>query len=127
MDQQNGGVADQCPPPPGRQVTAEQLYDGVLQRFVDPRDANDFIVRAIWTPTSCIFERRTSRSVLGAFLGSVLDGPEPQNPQPTLVPPTLVVVPTCALFLPGRRHRLCDDQRGLPDRIACPSPFGTLH
>ena len=47
---------------PGQyKVVPEELYDGVLQKFVEPREAQDHIIRAIWTPTACIFEKRTNR------------------------------------------------------------------
>mmetsp|Transcript_37758 Transcript_37758/g.84180 ORF Transcript_37758/g.84180 Transcript_37758/m.84180 type:complete len:994 (+) Transcript_37758:287-3268(+) len=63
-------------------IRSEELYDGVLQKFVEPRDANDFIIRAIWTPTACVFEKRTNKQLLkdgtipltdriAAFSGSV--------------------------------------------------------
>ncbi len=44
---------------PGQyKVVPEELYDGVLQKFVEPREAQDHIIRAMWTPVACIFEKR---------------------------------------------------------------------
>lgn len=59
---------------PGQhKITSEQLYDGVLQQFVAPRDVNNFIVRAVWSPTATVFERRTNRRAPGGW-GGVCDG-----------------------------------------------------
>eukprot|EP00200_Dunaliella_tertiolecta_P019128 CAMPEP_0202403126 /NCGR_PEP_ID=MMETSP1128-20130828/4733_1 /ASSEMBLY_ACC=CAM_ASM_000463 /TAXON_ID=3047 /ORGANISM="Dunaliella tertiolecta, Strain CCMP1320" /LENGTH=806 /DNA_ID=CAMNT_0049007321 /DNA_START=271 /DNA_END=2691 /DNA_ORIENTATION=+ len=45
-------------------VVLEQIYDGILQKFVAPREAHDSIIRAIWSPTACVCERRTNRNLL---------------------------------------------------------------
>jgi hypothetical protein len=45
-------------------VVTESLYDGVLQKFVQPREARDHVIRAIWSPTACVCERRCSNHVL---------------------------------------------------------------
>ena len=39
----------------------ETAHDGILQRFVEPREPRDFMVRAIWSPRSAIYEKRTNK------------------------------------------------------------------
>ena len=44
---------------PGQyKVVVEELNGGILQKFVEPREAEDHIIRAMWTPAACIFEKR---------------------------------------------------------------------
>ncbi|KAG1661032.1 hypothetical protein FOA52_005347 [Chlamydomonas sp. UWO 241] len=45
-------------------LVPEQVDTGVLQRFVEPREVRDFVMRASWSPSSCVFERRTNRDRL---------------------------------------------------------------
>jgi hypothetical protein len=52
------GVLEQGP---GSQLGKEEIHDGVLQRFVEPREERDSIIRVIWSPTAALFEKRTNR------------------------------------------------------------------
>ncbi|KAG2497719.1 hypothetical protein HYH03_004455 [Edaphochlamys debaryana] len=38
------------------------LHEGVLQRFVQQRGQNHFVIRATWSPHACLVERRTSKA-----------------------------------------------------------------
>lgn len=42
-------------------ISGEQLYDGLLQRFVEPRDQYDSVIRVQWSPTSSTLEKRVCR------------------------------------------------------------------
>lgn len=44
-----------------RLVSEEHVYEGVVQKFLQPRNPNDFIIRAMWTPRSVIFEKCMNR------------------------------------------------------------------
>ncbi len=37
------------------------MNDGILQRFVVPKEAKNSVIRCVWTPHFCLFERRTNR------------------------------------------------------------------
>ncbi len=39
----------------------EQAHDGILQKFVEPREARDFQIRAIWSPRAAVYEKRTNK------------------------------------------------------------------
>ncbi len=45
----------------------EQVHDGVLQRFVNPREPRDFVIRAVWSPAAAIYEKRTNRQGVLSF------------------------------------------------------------
>ncbi|GAX72721.1 hypothetical protein CEUSTIGMA_g177.t1 [Chlamydomonas eustigma] len=45
-------------------LAKEELREGVVQKFIPPREAHDFILRAIWSPSATIFERRTNKHLL---------------------------------------------------------------
>ena len=36
----------------------DKPYDGILQRFVDPKGTNNQVYRIVWSPKICVFERR---------------------------------------------------------------------
>ncbi|KAJ9509873.1 hypothetical protein QJQ45_011535 [Haematococcus lacustris] len=55
---------EQLTAPSQYSATVEQIYDGLLQKFVPPREAHDAMVRAVWSPSACVCERRTSRHPL---------------------------------------------------------------
>eukprot|EP00798_Chlamydomonas_sp_ICE-L_P024851 gene24851-10510_t len=42
-------------------VRVEQLSDGVLQKFVDPREPADHIIRATWSTEAVVYEKRMNR------------------------------------------------------------------
>ncbi|GAX72723.1 hypothetical protein CEUSTIGMA_g179.t1 [Chlamydomonas eustigma] len=44
----------------------EEVHDGVLQRFVEPREERDSLIRVVWSPNAAFFEKRTNRSRLAA-------------------------------------------------------------
>mmetsp|Transcript_47542 Transcript_47542/g.152345 ORF Transcript_47542/g.152345 Transcript_47542/m.152345 type:complete len:588 (-) Transcript_47542:122-1885(-) len=41
-----------------------KLSGGVLQKFVDPKGANNTVIRATWSPQVCLLERRVSKAPL---------------------------------------------------------------
>ena len=51
------------PAPYGRKY-GDQLHDGALQVFVEPREPQDSILRLIWTPAGCVCEKRTNKHEL---------------------------------------------------------------
>ena len=51
------------PAPYGRRY-GDQLHDGALQVFVEPREEQDSILRLIWTAAGCVTEKRTNKHEL---------------------------------------------------------------
>ncbi len=67
------------------------IHDGVLQRFVSPREPYDFIIHVAWTPTSAVFEKRTSKWVAGVSVCGA-------SPSVSCIPQAW---PLTALLFPG--------------------------
>ncbi len=42
----------------------KKVNDGILQRFVAPKDGRNSVIRCVWTPHFCLYERRSNRLLI---------------------------------------------------------------
>ncbi len=37
-------------------------YDGILQKFIEPKGEHNNMIKVIWSPSMCLFERRQNKN-----------------------------------------------------------------